>query len=249
MPIIYTCGEKMNHPNDNVDLEVPTGQIMGVHNAVINSANCAFQVRRQDYRHLFEQIPISIIIIDLNLVPATILDVNRRAELIYGYPAADLIGNPAFLLVPDAFKVNIQNIVQRVQHGETVNAEITNRHRDGSNFPARVIATPDPAQTNHMVVIVEDITLEKQRQTVVEAVEAERLRIAHDIHDGVVQNLAVLRFKSALWSFLADGAPPEMRVALDELQSVLKTSLEDLRRAIFALRPVILEFYLDLFPP
>jgi len=75
----------------------------------------------------------------------------------------------------------------------------------------------------------------------VEAIEYERLRIAHEIHDGVAQNLAGLRLKSALWHHLADAAPPEMRSALGELQSVLAATIEDIRRAIFALRPLDME--------
>jgi signal transduction histidine kinase len=92
-----------------------------------------------------------------------------------------------------------------------------------------------------MIITAEDISAERQRRSETEAIEAERLRIAHEIHDGVAQNLAGLRFKSALWSHLADSAPPDMRAALDELQSVLIDSIDDIRRAIFALRPVDLE--------
>ena len=80
-----------------------------------------------------------------------------------------------------------------------------------------------------------------------EAIDAERRRIAHEIHDGVAQSLAGLRFKSAAWSHLAEAAPPDMRAALDELQTVLTDAIIDLRRAIFALRPLDLEA-LGFFP-
>jgi signal transduction histidine kinase len=81
----------------------------------------------------------------------------------------------------------------------------------------------------------------RQRRSEAEAIDAERLRIAHEIHDGVAQNLAGLRLKSALWSHLADQAPPTMRTALIELQTVLSSTIADIRRAIFALRPLDLE--------
>jgi signal transduction histidine kinase len=98
-----------------------------------------------------------------------------------------------------------------------------------------------------MIVTVEDITAEVQRRSEAEAIDAERHRIAHEIHDGVAQSLAGLRFKSALWSHLADAAPPGMRAALDELQAALIAAIVDLRRAIFALRPVDLDA-LGFFP-
>jgi len=102
-----------------------------------------------------------------------------------------------------------------------VMVETTNQHRDGTRFPVRVIAAPDPTDAGRMIVTVEDISAEKQRRSEAEAIDAERRRIAHEIHDGVAQSLAGLRFKSALWSYRADGAPAGMRAALDELQAVL----------------------------
>jgi two-component system sensor histidine kinase DegS len=128
-----------------------------------------------------------------------------------------------------------------------VTVESVSQHRDGTNFPVRVIAAPDPTDDDHMMVTVEDITAEKQRRSEADAIDAERRRIAHEIHDGVAQSLAGLRFKSALWSHLADGAPPGMRAALDELRDVLTAAIVDLRRAIFALRPLDLET-LGFFP-
>jgi PAS domain S-box-containing protein len=186
-------------------------------------------------------VPICIFVADLAVTPATILEVNRRAELVYGYTAAELVGIPATRLVPDEARATVQAIVQQVQQGQTVTAETTSQRRDGTRFPVRIIAAPDPADAGHMIVTVEDITAEKQRRSEAEAIDGERRRIAHEIHDGVAQSLAGLRFKSALWSYLADAAPPGMRGALDELQAALIAAIVDLRRAIFALRPVDLD--------
>jgi PAS domain S-box-containing protein len=180
-------------------------------------------------------------------VPATILEANRRAELVYGYTAAELVGMQAGQLVPEGARPTVLTIVQQVQQGQTVTAETVNQHRDGTRFPVRVIATPDPTDTGRMIVTVEDTTTEKQRRSEAEAIDAERHRIAHEIHDGVAQSLAGLRFKSALWHHLAEAAPPRMRAALDELQVVLNAAIVDLRRAIFALRPVDLT-ELGFFP-
>ena len=161
--------------------------------------------------------------------------------MVYGYTAAKLVGNPAAQLVPEESRASVQDILQRVQRGETVTAETTDRRRDGTTFPVRVIARLDPTNSGHMIAAVEDITAEKQRRSEAEAIDAERHRIAQEIHDGVAQSLGGLRFKSALWSHLAAAAPPEMRRALKELQAVLAAAIGDMRRAIFALRPVDLD--------
>jgi len=208
---------------------------------VTNQADSVSQAGEQRYRHLFEHMPVCIFVADLTVPPATILEANRRAELVYGYTAAELVGMPAAHLIPEEARPAVLAIVQRVKQGQTVTAETTNQRRDCTLFPVRVVAAPDPTDASHMIIAVEDITAEVQRRSEAEAIAAERRRIAHEIHDGVAQSLAGLRFKSALWSHLADAAPPGMRAALDDLQDVLTAAIADLRRAIFALRPVDLE--------
>jgi PAS domain S-box-containing protein len=218
-------------------------------------ANPAWVPRRSDhvspggeqrYRSLLENMPICMFVADLTVTPAVILDVNRRAELVYGYAAAELVGNPAARLVPEQSSASVQNILQRVRQGETVTTETTHRHRDGTTFPVRMIATLDPANHGHMIATVEDITAERQRRSEAQAIDAERLRIAHEIHDSVAQSLGTLRLKSALWSHLAETDPPAMRNAMDDLRNALAAAIADVRRVIFALRP--LELDAGLFP-
>ena len=205
------------------------------------------QASEQRYRHLFEHAPISIFVVDRHTTPPTILEANRRTALVYGYHTADLVGSAAAVLIPDAILLAGKGNLQGARHGATVTAETTLRHRDGTPFLGRIMAEPDPADANLMIVTVEDITAVKQRRSEAEAIAAERHRIAREIHDGVAQSLAGLRFKLALWSHQADDAPSGMRAALDELLDVLTAAIVDLRRAIFALRPLDLET-LGFFP-
>jgi PAS domain S-box-containing protein len=207
----------------------------------------ANQPGEQRYRRLFEHIPICIFVVDLTDAQPTILEANRRAELLYGYTTDELIGMPVAHLASADSRQAIQAILQRALHGEIVTTETTNQRRDCTTFPVRITAAPDPTEPGRMIATVEDITLEKQRRSESDAIDAERRRIAHEIHDGVAQSLAGLRFKSALWQHLAENAPPGMRAALDELKAVLNDAIIELRRAIFALRPVDLQ-ELGFFP-
>ena len=149
---------------------------------VSNQANSASRTGGRRYRHLFNYAPICIVVIDLSVTPAAILELNRRAELVYGYPAAELVGLPADRLVADEARPAALSIVQQVQQGETVTAETINRRRDGTRFPGRVIAATDPADNGQMIVTVEDITAERQRRTEAEAIASERLRIAQALN-------------------------------------------------------------------
>ena len=195
---------------------------------VTDQTNSAIQAREQRYRHLFENLPVSIFIADLKVTPPVILQVNKRTEVVFGYTAVELVGKPSILLATEEARVDVQNRIQRVRRGERITAETKGQRRDGTSFPMRTIAILDPTDSGHVIVAVEDITVEVERRSEAEAIDAERLRIAHELHDGVAQSLAGLRFKSALWSHLADSieaAPPAMRDAmrnaLDEIEAVL----------------------------
>ncbi len=202
---------------------------------------------QQRYRHLFDHLPICIFMADLAATPATILLANQQAGLVYGYASIEMTGMPVAHLAAAEARPTLQGMLTRVRQGETVTAEIAGQRRDCTRFPGRVFAAPDPTDANRMIATVEDISAEKQRRSEAAAIDAERRRIAREIHDGVAQSLAGLRFKSALWSRMADAAPPDMHTALDELQAVLASAILELRRAIFALRPVDLET-LGFFP-
>jgi PAS domain S-box-containing protein len=208
---------------------------------LINEAVRVSQAGEQRYRYLFENTPICIFVVDRTVTPAMIIDINRQAELIYGYTAAELVGNPAVDLVPVESRTSVENILQRVRQRETVRTETTARHRDSTLFPVRVIATLDPADRDRMLIVVEDISAERQRRSESEAIDRERLRIAHEIHDGVAQDLAGLRLKAMLWQQLGEMDSSGMHAALDEFQYKLNLAISDLRRAIFALRPADLE--------
>jgi signal transduction histidine kinase len=70
-----------------------------------------------------------------------------------------------------------------------------------------------------------------------QAIMAERTRIARDLHDGVAQSLAFMRMRVDLWEDWLDQEPARLREEFAGLKSNLRQQIEELRRAIFALRP------------
>jgi signal transduction histidine kinase len=75
------------------------------------------------------------------------------------------------------------------------------------------------------------------------AIAEERARIAREIHDGVAQLLAFTLLKLGLADKLMSKNPQKAVEALEQARETVRETIKELRRSIFALRPVDLERY------
>lgn len=82
---------------------------------------------------------------------------------------------------------------------------------------------------------------QRERHRRERAVREERTRIAREIHEGVAQNLYFLGLQLDMAKKLAHDRPERVEEELTQLRSLLSESIADLRRLIWALRPVELE--------
>jgi signal transduction histidine kinase len=81
----------------------------------------------------------------------------------------------------------------------------------------------------------------EERRRRVRAVMEERARIAREIHEGVAQNLYFLGLRLRLCRNQIVKDSERVAGELEALQALLQEAIEDLRRLIWALRPVELE--------
>lgn len=74
-----------------------------------------------------------------------------------------------------------------------------------------------------------------------QAIAEERSRIAREVHDGVAQDLAFLMLKADLCLDLSGDDQEELRDELKAIRRGLFQNVQEIRRAILALRPIWLE--------
>ncbi|MCG0279018.1 MAG: sensor histidine kinase, partial [Thermanaeromonas sp.] len=77
--------------------------------------------------------------------------------------------------------------------------------------------------------------------SVIRAQEEERRRVAREIHDGPAQSLANIVMRAEYCLKLLDRDPGKVREELQALQNIVLTSLQDIRKIIFDLRPMVLD--------
>lgn len=75
------------------------------------------------------------------------------------------------------------------------------------------------------------------------AIVEERARIAREIHDGVAQSLAFIALKLDLITRLLETNQDKARAELSQAKVTIRETIKEVRRSIFALRPIDLERY------
>ncbi|MFD8628886.1 PAS domain S-box protein [Streptomyces hygroscopicus] len=212
------------------------------------------------FRQLIESSPDAMVIVDEQ---GRIQAANNRTEALFGYDRDHLIGRAVEALLPDQpLTISLREWDDSAKEPLGHSMELVGRRSDTKQFPADVSISPLRTEEGLLTVLtIRDITEVQRAQFVLErslellevtdrdrqallshlvhAQEAERGRIAADIHDDTIQVItaASLRLQQ-LRRRLRD--PEEQRV-MDKLDETLKLSLSRLRQLIFDLRPSSLE--------
>lgn len=76
---------------------------------------------------------------------------------------------------------------------------------------------------------------------IIKAQEEERKRIAREIHDGLAQMMANIVMRAEFCLKLLEINPIQLREELNDLRELVRQSLQDVRKIIFNLRPMVLD--------
>ncbi|MBC8447959.1 MAG: PAS domain S-box protein [Chloroflexi bacterium] len=202
----------------------------------------ALRESQERFRNLFEHVPLCIFEVDLTQTPPTILQASRQAEQVYGWSSEEFVSAPIDRIIPPEATPKLARMVEAVRAGSPITVESVNLRRDGSAFPVRISAASERnSGLSRVILTVEDITMEKERRSEEEAIVEERRRIAREIHDGLAQDLGALRLRTRLWYDLIGQNPAQMRAELDAMRELLSENIREVRRSVFALRPVALD--------
>lgn len=76
---------------------------------------------------------------------------------------------------------------------------------------------------------------------IIKAQEKERKKIANEVHDGPAQNMASVVMQLDILAKTIERAPEKAMAEVEHMKSMIKNSLNDVRRFIFDLRPMSLD--------
>jgi PAS domain S-box-containing protein len=134
------------------------------------------------FRQLLESAPDGIVIVNRE---GRIVLINLQTEKLFGYGRADLLGQPAEMLIPERYREkHLSERAKYLQEQRTwasgVNLELRGLRKDGTEFPAEISLSPMENQGEALVLsAIRDISERKSAQATVEA-QARYLNAASD---------------------------------------------------------------------
>ncbi|HVN53007.1 MAG TPA: PAS domain S-box protein [Anaerolineaceae bacterium] len=212
-------------------------------------AELELQESRALFEHLFESDPDANILVDEN---GKILSINRQAESDFGYEPGELVGQPVEILLPEHFaEIHVQYRREYMRNPQLrpmgVGKELLGRRKNGEEFPVDVKLSPLMiAQGFRILVVVRDITYRKQIEAelaevqhhLIQGIEAERLRLAQDLHDGPMQDLYGVIYQ--IESIENEMGGRTVQTELSNTRKTLNQVIDVLREICAELRPTTL---------
>jgi PAS domain S-box-containing protein len=170
---------------------------------------------------------------------------NKGAEIVYGYSAEEVKGRHISILIPPDLLDERARLAQRIKQGEHIAQYETIRIRKGGT-QAHVSLTLSPmkdatGKITAIATIARDITERKRAEAELQrlqqlAAARERTRLARDLHDNVLQSLAVagLNLEAAIQGLKVD--PKLAREQLCGVQDLIVREQQELRSFIEELK-------------
>jgi PAS domain S-box-containing protein len=203
-------------------------------------------MRSESYEAVFLASPDGILVID---AAGRIRGANPMAETLFGYSRDELVGKGVDMLVPD--RVRPYHAGHREAYAAEPRArpmgigmELSARRKDGSEFPVEISLSPFHGDDEMQVIAtVRDVTQRKRLRdfgaAALHAAEAERKRIARELHDDTAQRISALLLRLRMLERNAAGR--EGTLGLEGFRDELAACGEGVRRIARGLRPPELE--------
>ncbi|HLG84903.1 MAG TPA: PAS domain S-box protein [Bradyrhizobium sp.] len=169
---------------DNVTLQAQMTRLVGSLRRQAASERDYYSERERLFSAVVESSHDAIITKSLD---GTITAWNRAAEQLFGHMAADVVGKHIRVIVPPERRDEMYNILDRIGHGETIEARETQRlHKSGRIVDVMLTIAPLRAASGQIIgasKIARDITDSKRTQSELMREAEERQRIFETSQD------------------------------------------------------------------
>ncbi len=224
--------------SNNLTGIVENGELIrgwGTQRDITSQKNIELALRQSEalYRTVVEQAAENIFVVDVET--REILEANASLGRSLGYTEEELQNMKLYDIVDHNRESVDENIERILSSGRFFIGERVYRRKDGTSVDVEVtVSAISYRGRNALCIVAHDVTERKRIEEAMREVrEAERTRIARELHDDILQDMVyALQEIQMLQITNLDGGDP----ALEDTAEALRRSVEGLRVAIFELR-------------
>ena len=175
-----------------------------------------------------------------------IQSVNPASERMFGYAAAEMVGQNVRRIMPSPYEEEHDGYLLRyLQTGEKhiigARRELYGRRKDGTIFPMH-LAVSEIEDRQLFTGILRDMTEYKQMEReLVEVTSRAQQRIGEDLHDSVGQELTALNLLAGKLAESLKTDPANASKLVEQMTQGLKRSQKELRAVLRGLLPVAVD--------
>ena len=173
---------------------------------------------------------------------------NNAAEKMFGYPAAEIIGQSISRLMPEPHQGQHDGYLanyRQTGHARIIGLgrEAAGRRKNGAIFPMDLaVSEVRLAGRRIFTGFIRDITERKQlEREILEISEREQRRIGHDLHDGLCQHLAGIEMMIQVLQHKLEHKAPAAAARAGEIAAHVRETIAQTRSLARGLSPVALE--------
>ncbi|HWG43915.1 MAG TPA: PAS domain S-box protein [Gemmataceae bacterium] len=219
------------------------GSMIGRDISESKRAEQALRDREERLRAILNTAADAILTIDQRGI---IQSVNPTAERMFGYTAAEMIGQNVTILMPSPYRDEHDGYLARyLRTGEKriigIGREFEARRKDGSVFPVE-LAVSEIEHLQLFTGIIRDNTRRKElEREVVEIASLQQRRIGQDLHDSVGQELTALSLLGKDLAETLQSDPANAPPLLEHMIQGLQRCQQALRAILRGLLPVTID--------
>ncbi len=181
----------------------------------------------------------------------TLTSWNAGAERLYGYNAEEMIGKSIYSIIPPTRKAEMETIFTTLREGHRVDhLETVRLTKEGKPIHVELTVSPVFDERGKIIgasAIARNISDRKRMEEslrqlsvrILQAEDEERRRIARDLHDTTVQELALLSMNLAQLKGVTD--PAKLESTLNHAHQLTNQCVQELRTLSYLLHPPMLD--------
>jgi PAS domain S-box-containing protein len=206
------------------------------------------QTQRALLDQLFEQAPQAVALMSGD---GRVVRINREFTRLFGFAPQEVLGRRLTeVMVPEDPYDRVETELLALMTGERLEAERVRRRKDGTDAYVSIVGVPVsvPAGEIETYAIYSDVTEQKNAQDalrtfpqrLIETQEAERQRIARELHDEIGQ---VLTSAGMMLALIQRRHPGAVHTEIAEARALLDDLIGRVRNLALDLRPSILDHF------